>query len=298
MNTAIIIVTYNRLPLLKECIDCALNQIDEQVELFIINNASTDGTKEYLEEMIKLTDNLFFQTMESNVGGAGGFAEGLKAAYYNSNCEMFLLIDDDAMLMPDYILRIDENRSRKYGAYAGTVCVNNNIDTSHRLCKKTGRITEYIYEQGNFECDIATFCGLLITRKIIKKIGFPREDFFIWNDDTEYSLRIGKYSKILNISDARINHKTVFPQDEKPIRDTWKEYYGMRNIISIYKEYKMLKCLLYKLVRCFGKAFIYEIKAISNWKLRNDYRYNARLRFDAIIDGLSGRMGINIKYIP
>lgn len=44
MNVAIVIVTFNRLQLLKECIDSALNQEEVSTELVVVNNKSTDGT--------------------------------------------------------------------------------------------------------------------------------------------------------------------------------------------------------------------------------------------------------------
>ena len=51
MEVAIVIVTFNRLGLLKECIDCALNQNDVYSELVVIDNNSTDGTGEYLDSL-------------------------------------------------------------------------------------------------------------------------------------------------------------------------------------------------------------------------------------------------------
>ncbi len=50
-STCAIIVTYNRIELLKECIDKLLNQTTKINHILIFNNNSTDGTREWLAKM-------------------------------------------------------------------------------------------------------------------------------------------------------------------------------------------------------------------------------------------------------
>lgn len=298
MNVAVVIVTYNRQGLLKECIEYAMNQKGVNTELFIVNNASTDYTTEYLNELEIVNPQIHIKHMESNIGGAGGFSEGLKFAFEESDADMFLLIDDDAMLAEDYIENILRFSKAEYLAYAGTVCVNGRVDTSHRLLYEERILEERYQSEKTFECTIATFCGLLVTREIVNKIGYPKSEFFIWNDDTEYSYRIGKYTKILNVTSAVINHKTsVSSEDTTAMKDSWKEYYGMRNIIAIYKEYQMYEKLVKKVVKCIGKALFFKCKALIDCGNKDIYIFNACLRIDAVRDGLLGQMGKNTKYI-
>ena len=47
-----VVVTCNRCELLKQAIDALLNQTYPLNKIVIINNASTDGTKEYLDNVI------------------------------------------------------------------------------------------------------------------------------------------------------------------------------------------------------------------------------------------------------
>lgn len=42
----------------------------------------------------------------------------------------------------------------------------------------------------SFDYDLASFCGLLFSRELIKEIGVPKAEYFIWYDDSEYSLRL------------------------------------------------------------------------------------------------------------
>ena len=65
-----VVVTCNRCELLKQAIDALLNQTYPLNKIVIINNASTDGTKEYLDNVID--DRLIVIHKETNEGGAGG----------------------------------------------------------------------------------------------------------------------------------------------------------------------------------------------------------------------------------
>ena len=49
MNNAVVIVTYNRLELLKECLACVCRQTIPFSRVIVVDNHSTDGTRDYLE---------------------------------------------------------------------------------------------------------------------------------------------------------------------------------------------------------------------------------------------------------
>ena len=298
LKTAIIIVTFNRMELLKECILHGMNQLNQDVELIVVNNASTDGTKKYLDETYNNSKIVHVLNLPENIGGAGGFARGLQFAFKKTRCEMFLLIDDDAMIEVDYLEKIYKFVNKGYEAYSGSVIVNGNIDISHRLLFDKGKVPINYYEKP-FECDIATFCGLIVTRKIVKQIGFPREDFFIWNDDTEYCYRISKYSRILNVSNAQLNHKTSFVVTKnKNLKDSWKEYYGIRNNLLIYKLNHKYGKMIKKILSCIYKAIIFKVMASHKKENSEAYLYNSNLRMNAVKDFLFNNMGKNDEYMP
>lgn len=51
MKITAVVVTYNRLPLLKECVEALLNQDYEDMDILLVDNDSIDGTKEYIQEI-------------------------------------------------------------------------------------------------------------------------------------------------------------------------------------------------------------------------------------------------------
>ena len=59
MKFAVTIVTYNRLELLKECIQQVLSQTVPFSYICIVDNHSTDGTSEYLDQLAAGTETVF-----------------------------------------------------------------------------------------------------------------------------------------------------------------------------------------------------------------------------------------------
>lgn len=239
----VVIVTYNREQLLRECVDCVRNQSIPPDSIIIVNNASTDNTQIYLD-ILRTQDEIFdIIDLSQNLGGAGGFARGITRAL-EKNVDCVLLIDDDAIITKGYMERILEKRQQypKYKAFAGTVKTNNIIDTSHRrnlshIGLKSKKCNEHNYRCDCFLCDIASFCGMVIDINLIRKIGLPHEEYFIWYDDTEYSLRIHQYSRFLVVTKAELNHKTELNINLYPRRYDWKEYYAIRNRLLMVREH-------------------------------------------------------------
>lgn len=93
---AVVIVTYNRERLLRECIENVGNQTASPDSIIIVNNASTDGTQTCLEELSAESTVYDIINLSQNIGGAGGFSKGIERAV-QKDIESVLLIDDDAM---------------------------------------------------------------------------------------------------------------------------------------------------------------------------------------------------------
>lgn len=297
MKLGVVIVTYNRLELLKECISACINQKQKFEKIFVINNASTDGTKEYLEEL--KVENLEIINSKENLGGAGGFYLGIEKSMQYP-LDYLLLIDDDAILDYNYnkeIIKFMKKNEENICAYSGTVKTNNIIQTEHRRHLNKGfkcidsNLSEYNLDY--FDYDLSTFCGIYISMEIIRKIGLPCKEFFIWFDDTEYSLRIRKYGKIRNVNKAYLNHKTKIFNSKGY---NWKSYYGLRNQIVIIKKYfSKFTLIKFTTLMCF-----YIISGKIMRILKNDEYYSkvSEIYRDSLVDGINDNMGKNDKYIP
>ncbi len=92
MKIAAVVVTYNRINWLKKNIDALLSQTRIPDEIIVVDNASTDGTYDFLKNLSKVK----FKRLEENIGGAGGFAYGLKCAI-DDEADWVWMMDDDAL---------------------------------------------------------------------------------------------------------------------------------------------------------------------------------------------------------
>ena len=73
---AAIVVTFNRLTLLQECIQALRDQTRRPDEIIVVDNSSTDGTREWLNAQLDLT-----VVRQGNLGSSGGQQTGIKTAY-------------------------------------------------------------------------------------------------------------------------------------------------------------------------------------------------------------------------
>lgn len=294
MKLGVVIVTYNRKDLLKECIEACLNQTYKFSDIIVINNNSTDGTKEYLNTL--KDSNILIKNLTNNIGGAGGFYEGVKIAS-NMDLDYLLLIDDDAIIENNFNEEIVNNLKDNILAYSGTVKTNDKIQYDHRkyllenFKSIDSKVEDYVKEY--FDYELSSFCGLYISVKLIKKIGLPKKEFFIWFDDTEYSLRIHENTKIRNINTAVLNHKT---KDFKDNGYTWKSYYGLRNQIYIFKNYFSKKFYFKYLINL--KFMQIALKIMRFIKKDDYYSKISNMYKDALKDGINNNFGKNEKYIP
>ena len=92
-----VVVTYNRKEMLLQCIDAIFNQTLPVYKLVILDNNSSDGTEQLLEEKGYLSlEKIVFKKLEKNTGGAGGFNAGMKIAdEFNPN--WIWIMDDDVI---------------------------------------------------------------------------------------------------------------------------------------------------------------------------------------------------------
>lgn len=303
---AVVIVTYNRLPLLQECIECVLNQTVKAKEIIIIDNASSDGTQEYLKTLDKLErPQIVIDRSSINEGGAEGFYRGINA-FLQSECDWVVLIDDDAMLCAHYLEQLNcyINKMPDIKAFSGTVLTDGQIITEHRrrllnqqvIIEKKVDLEEY--ELPYFTYDLTSFCGIAFAKSIIEKTGLPYKDFFIWYDDTEYSFRVRKYSRIVNINCISLNHKTIIDNDyssEYEKRLNWKRYYGYRNKTFTLIKYGYKNYILRQNREALKKvAIIFLFGKVP----KSIAFYNLKLTWRGIRDGILGRLGKNKFYLP
>ena len=303
MNNAVVIVTYNRVELLKECLACVCGQTIPFSRVIVVDNHSTDGTAEFLAAR----EDLDVIREPENLGGAGGFYDGLQCAS-QGEYDWVLIIDDDAMIAPDYMEKLLDYANAHTGIYglAGKVVTEGHIDVSHRrriinrLLYVESNVASEEYQKERFSCDAATFCGLLLQGQKMREIGLPQKGYFLWYDDIEYCLRLQECGGVTVVPAAVLHHKTVLSKEGMVTKGVlhrigWRQYYGYRNRYDTAKRH--LGSLSAWVILWQYRVF-WLLSFFMTWKkeTREQGRSNQKILHDVIKDCKAGKLGKHPEY--
>lgn len=257
-----VVVTYNRKELLLECVEAIVKQTYKIEKIIIIDNNSTDGTYEILESKGYLSnEQILYKKLNENIGGAGGFYEGMKLAR-ELNAEWVWIMDDDTIpkenSLEELIKAIDIVNDKVSFFASSVFSVNDetmNVPLINTDLGNNGYQDWCKYlKDGIVKINQATFVSLLINGEAMKKIGLPCKDYFIWGDDIEYTLRLNKYyGQAYMVGKSQVIHKRKGGQalslkDEENINRIKNYAYSTRNNYINILEYggkaKALKYIL------------------------------------------------------
>jgi len=220
---AAVVVTYNRKELLLECIehlraqelprsidtgapaDCA-----SQLGILVVDNASTDGTREALEPLID-AGVIDYRNTGANLGGAGGFNYGLREAV-KAGYDYCWVMDDDCMAHPDSLQGLIDAHRRLGGNYGYLSSVVRWKDGS--ICKMNVQRHPLMHNIEDFSrplqpCTLASFVSLFVPSRIIRELGLPIKDFFIWTDDWEFTRRISRVHPCYVVGESVVTHASA-----------------------------------------------------------------------------------------
>lgn len=192
-KVAAVVVTYNRIELLKECLN-ALKVQSYPCDILVVDNASIDGTGEYIKAIKNKCDNIYYKNTGANIGGAGGFNFGMRWAV-EAGYEYVWVMDDDCLPYNDALQKlIDADKILKgnYGWLASAVLWKDGHECKMNRVKLKKSFYEYLeyMQYGIVQAEQATFVSLFLQAKTIKDAGLPIKEFFIWGDDIEYTRRM------------------------------------------------------------------------------------------------------------
>ena len=201
---SVTLVTYNSGRFIRRCLESVLEQNYPQVEVIVIDNASTDGTADILEQF---ADKCRIQYNQENIG----FAAAQNQAIAISQGQWVLALNPDVLLMKDFIeeLVIAGNLDKKVGTVCGKLLsISATFDLpEEQLVDSTGiYFTPMLrhLDRGSLEPDKghylnfeyvfgATAAAALYRRKMIDDILIQGEffdsDFFVYREDADVAWR-------------------------------------------------------------------------------------------------------------
>jgi GT2 family glycosyltransferase len=230
-NVHVVTVTYGeRWRLLEQSIDAALHEGVGHVT--VVDNGAADSTAMQLQR--RFDGRVGLVRLERNLGSAGGFHAGMHEALRHPQ-SIICLLDDDNVFTPGALARMlttyaeglkrttsdslavlalrDEHFvaeslgtsdfSRHDDAYLGFRILDLPAKIRNHLAPRRSR--EAGVPSAPTEIRWAPWGGLLFHRQVPERIGLPRADYVLYNDDIEWSMRlVAAGGRIMLDSRARI----------------------------------------------------------------------------------------------
>lgn len=263
-----VVVTYNRLTLLKECINSLMSQSYRNFDIVVVNNGSTDGTKDYIDSVEHV-----IPIHQDNLGGAGGFYAGMKYAYEQGYNAIWMM-DDDGICDKDELKYLLEFSDKLHLMIANAMVVAIENHDRYFNGKKINPSTlkdEVILNR------TSPFNGTLIYRAVVDKIGYVKKEMFIYGDEREYLARAKKAKLSCGTVIKAVHYHPMFKGDVKwivPVLNVGRIYLKSPNFSNIYyrnlgylfAEYRIMtwmKYALYYLTRLQFASFVTLMKSFN-----------------------------------
>lgn len=296
MKITAVVVTFNRLELLKQGIECLRKQ-QKLTGIIVVNNGSTDGTREWLNAQPGL-----LVVHQDNVGGAGGFYTGIERAY-SEGADWIWCMDDDVFPRPDCLDRLLPYTDRpEVGILSPRRLLEGKVFTHEfrhfNFTNPVGSLhgRKLAKQQVNQATEIvgADFEGPFISRRVVEKIGLPNRELFIFCDDTDYCLRAHLAGfKLLYIPEALMDKHKFFSDDTWTSRNRkkkWKRYYQVRNEAYLNHHYGRNFGVRY--LRSFIGVAGYIIPALLSMPFTDAWQWkDLSMLWTAYQDGIHERLG-------
>lgn len=241
----IVICNYNKKNDALACIRSILESKFQDYDIYVVDNASTDGSAEAIRnaygEQVTLLVN------QENLGGSGGFNTGLRAAF-QKGYPYLMCVDNDALLDENAVgnllaflqeqpetgiaaAKIYHREAPDYVQQFGQKIDFENFctDVTYLNAYEDGSMPEYVYT------DAVAACALMIRRSVIEKIGFMPEENFLYWDDTEWCYLCNRAGwKVASVGNAMALHAMGA---KKELENTFPTYYAWRNWIRFFMRY-------------------------------------------------------------
>lgn len=247
-GVAAVIVTFNRLAKLKKVIAAIEAQSAPPAHLVIVDNASTDGTGEYLATL-ESPIPVEIVSLPTNTGGAGGFSAGMRRGY-ELGADFVWIMDDDGYPEPPALERLLSGLSAasdELGAPVPFAC-SVVVFTDGNICEMNnpaptwdwGRLL--VKGQNAVMVQQCSFVSVLIPKWVLEEFGLPFKEYFIWFDDAEYTFRITRETpgvQVLDsvtVHDMGVNQGVNFGMIDEG--NAWKFAYGVRNQASYQRHHR------------------------------------------------------------
>lgn len=295
----IVVCNYNKKEDALACIQSILESKFQDYDIYVVDNASSDGSAEAIEKAYGGQVTLLVN--QENLGGSGGVNTGLRAAF-EKGYPYLMCVDNDALLDENAIgslftflqehqevgiaaAKIYHREAPDYVQQFGQKIDFENFctDVTYLNAYEDGSMPEYVYT------DAVAACALMIRRSVVEKIGFMPEENFLYWDDTEWCYLCGRAGwKVASVGNAMALHAMGA---KKELENTFPTYYAWRNWIRFFMRYTKPMAWEAMVDTFLGSMFqiIYE----GLHKGEKNRSRTVMLAYDDALHGVTGKAGEN-----
>ncbi|HEV8564877.1 MAG TPA: glycosyltransferase family 2 protein [Actinomycetota bacterium] len=284
---------------LRDCLHALASQTYKPLAVLAVDNASTDGSKELLEQALGPKRVL---ALREDAGLAGSVRAALELSAARE-ADYLLVTHDDAALDDDAIARLVEAANLEGVERVGVVGPKVVDWENPRILREVGRSTDRFghpytplqdgeLDQGQFdrvlEVLFVSSVAMLVSRECLQRVGQPDERFTSHHEDLDFCWRARLAGfRVLMTPLARARHvsATAMGVRDTGERERSERYYGDRAALaSMLKNYRLMSLLvLLPLYAVLGLARVLWLTLTR--------------RFDGVIELLAA-WGWNIAHLP
>jgi len=244
-----VVVTWNRPALLKRCLTGIASQTYPVSKLVVVDNASDEATRELLAaERARRGAPFHLIRLEENTGGAGGFHAGMRACLTLPCTHIWLMGDDcepDSHALAELVAAaaiVGED-----AVLGGNIFDLNgetiNVQSVSERLGMNGMLQYRVHlADGLIEMNTLTFVSFFVSVDLVRKVGLPLKEFFIWGEDTEYSRRLARFTRLYQVGKSKTKRfksgdasQSVFREQDR--EKIWRYHFLYRNKLFIHLKY-------------------------------------------------------------
>jgi GT2 family glycosyltransferase len=280
----VVVLNWNNVQETLRCLEALEASDFEDLEIVVVDNASTDGSVGVLRERYP---DLPLLRNEENLGYAGGNNVGLQYAI-ERGAAYVLLLNDDAVVAPDALSALVAAADRfPDAAFLGPKVLS--LEEPSRLLSAGGSFdSEWrSSHRGVGELDRGQFdrvasvgylsgCALLVSGHALERIGPLDSRFFAYNEDVDWCYRAGREGfDLLFVPQARVWHPDTRARDAG---SSLVVYYMARNSLLFAAKHNLG-------IGIFSRRLARYLSRLVIWSIRPKWRHKRRQR-DALLCAL------------